>query len=84
MGGNEDEHANLPSRYTQRNVQGLQCRWYRIRREEGLVKLRESRRAGFLASPGVGRKEKGVLERMERAGEVGRKFLESLNGGLVA
>src|SRR5215469_11755574 len=46
VGGNEDEQANLPSRYTQRNVQGLQCRWYRIRREEGLVKLRESRRGG--------------------------------------
>lgn len=45
------------------------------------MKLRESRRVGFL-SPGVGRKEKKVLERMERAGEVGRKLLESLNGGL--
>ena len=81
-GGNEGEHASLPSRYTQRNVQGLQCRWYRIRQEEGLVKLRESRRGGFLASPGVVRKEMRVLERMEKAGEVGRKFLESLGGGL--
>jgi hypothetical protein len=80
MGGSEGEHPSLPSRYTQRNVQGLQCRWYRIRQEEGLVKLRESRRVGFLASSGMGWKEKRVLERMERAGEVGRKFLKSLNG----
>ena len=47
------------------------------------MKLRESRRGGFLTSPGVGRKEKRVLERMEGAGEVGRKFLESLSGGLL-
>jgi hypothetical protein len=52
------------------------------------VKLRESRYRGFLASPemgraagAVGRKEKRVLERMEKAGEVGWKFLESLYGG---
>lgn len=45
-----------------------------------MVKLRESCRGGYLASHGVGRKEKRVLERMERAGEVGRKFLESLRG----
>jgi hypothetical protein len=45
------------------------------------VKLRESRRGGFPTSPGVGRKEKRVLERMERVGEVGKKFLESLHGG---
>jgi len=87
-GGDVKAHANLPSRYMQRNVQGLQCRWYRIRKEEGLVNLRESRRKGVSASPtvgkvagGVSRKEKKVLERMERAGVVGRKFLESVNGG---
>jgi len=79
-GSNENDHASLPDKYTQRNVQGLQCRWYRIRQEEGLVKLRESRRGGFLTSPAVGRKEKRVLERMERVGDIGKEFLESLRG----
>lgn len=30
----------FPDTYKKRNVQGIQCRWYRIRDEEGLAKLR--------------------------------------------
>ena len=68
-------HSNLPPVYTRRNVQGLQCRWYRIRDEEGLVKLRGS---WSMCVGAVGRKEKKVLEEMERAGVVGEKFLSML------
>ncbi|QDS74685.1 hypothetical protein FKW77_000283 [Venturia effusa] len=36
----------LPKSYPPRNIQGLQCRWYRIRDEENLPKLRHEGRGG--------------------------------------
>jgi len=58
----------LPPTYTQRNVQGLQCRWYRIRDEENLPKLRSSGHGGDR-----GRVEE-VLALVEREGGMGRGF----------
>lgn len=63
----------LPPTYTPRNIQGLQCRWYRIRDEENLPKLRGSGVGGDR-----GRVEE-VLGLMEREGEMGRGFAELVN-----
>jgi hypothetical protein len=63
----------LPPTYTPRNIQGLQCRWYRIRDEENLPKLRSS---------GVGgdrTRVDDVLSLMEREGEMSRGFAELVN-----
>ena len=70
-------HSPLPPVYTRRNVQGLQCRWYRIRDEEGLAKLRGT---WGVTGGAVGRREKRVLEEMEHAGVVSDTFLALLKG----
>jgi hypothetical protein len=60
----------LPPTYTSRNIQGLQCRWYRIRDEENLPKLRSSGVGGDRS------RVEDVLGLMEREGEMGHRFAE--------
>ncbi|KAF2400665.1 hypothetical protein EJ06DRAFT_556198 [Trichodelitschia bisporula] len=59
----------LPKFYLERNVQGLQCRWYRLREEEGLAALRKG---------GGGKGERSALERMSRKGEISMEFWNRL------
>jgi hypothetical protein len=63
----------LPPTYTPRNIQGLQCRWYRIRDEENLPKLRSSGVGGDRS------RVEEVLGMMEREGEMGRGFAGLVN-----
>jgi hypothetical protein len=62
--------TGLPNTYPKRDVQGLQCRWYRIRVEEGLVPLRETPCANGELTP-----ERRVLERMIGEGKVNMEFV---------
>lgn len=65
--------ANLPPVYPRRNIQGLQCRWYRVREQYGLSKLREDGSHKDHATRR--REEKPILEEMERSGELSEAFL---------
>jgi hypothetical protein len=62
----------MPQTYQARNVQGLQCRWYRIREEEGLRPLRR----GEMVEAGAGSDEAMVLDRMADEGVCGEPFLD--------
>jgi hypothetical protein len=64
----------LPPTYHARDVQGLQCRWYRLRDEENLRPLRR----GKMVEETVGDVEAQVLERMAREGWCGEEFLRKL------
>jgi hypothetical protein len=61
----------MPQTYQARNVQGLQCRWYRIREEEGLRPLRR----GEMVEAGAGSEEAMVLDRMADEEVCGVSFL---------
>lgn len=63
----------LPKQYPPRNVQGLQCRWYRIRDEENLPKLRNEGRGGD--RPRV----EDVLDLMKVERELGAGFADKVH-----
>lgn len=67
------QHGNLPPVYTNRNIQGLQCRWYRVRERHGLPKLRAGESNKDPAARR--REEKPILDEMERSGELSEAFL---------
>jgi len=60
----------MPQTYQVRNVQGLQCRWYRIREEEGLGPLR-----GEICKGGLGSEAAKVLKGMVEEDICGAAFL---------
>ncbi|KAF2420319.1 hypothetical protein EJ08DRAFT_738666 [Tothia fuscella] len=62
--------TGLPTTYQKRNMQGLQCRWYRIREEEGLKPLREGE-----SGADEGSAERRVLEKMVMEGKVSKRFV---------
>jgi hypothetical protein len=62
--------TGLPNTYPKRDVQGLQCRWYRIREEEGLVPLRDTQYGDVEMTT-----ERKVLERMLQEEKVSLQFV---------
>lgn len=64
----------LPHIYQTRNVQGLQCRWYRIREEESLPQLRRDQQV-----EGGGSAEREVLDRIVRAGLLSKGFIKMVD-----
>lgn len=63
----------LPKEYPPRNVQGLQCRWYRIRDEENLPKLRNEGRGGDRV------RVEDVLDLMKMERELGVGFADKVH-----
>lgn len=63
----------LPKYYPPRNIQGLQCRWYRIRDEENLPKLRHEGRGGDRV------RVEDVLDLMKVERELGPGFADKVH-----
>ncbi|TLD20954.1 hypothetical protein E2P81_ATG08618 [Venturia nashicola] len=63
----------LPKYYPPRNIQGLQCRWYRIRDEENLPKLRNEGRGGDRV------RVEDVLDLMKVERELGAGFADKVH-----
>ncbi|KIW02389.1 uncharacterized protein PV09_06209 [Verruconis gallopava] len=61
-----NETRGLPPCYTQREVQGLQCRFYRIRTEEGLPKSRDAAGFGGIDTPAARAAIEDELSTLER------------------
>ena len=64
--------------YPERNVGGLQCRYYRIRQEENLGQLRDTEGMANVAGHG-----EEVLEKIAREGKLSKVFRKKVAAGAL-